>query len=111
MAGRNQWGERIGAILFGLALLAAVWWYRRLDWVITATIAALIIVSGLLPPRIGSFVGAIGWFVVAGVMYFYYGAPGDRQLAGLVAVIGVIFLCSAVAREMRARRAGGREES
>jgi hypothetical protein len=106
MQERSDWGQRIGTIAFGLVLLAVVWWYLTLDWVITATIAGLIVVTGALPPRIGRFAGAGAWFVVAGVLYFHYGL---WNLPGLIAIIGVIFLGAAIAQAVRARREGGPE--
>src|SRR4051812_40606318 len=101
MQERTDWGQRIGTIAVGLAILGAAWWYLKLDYVITVVIAALIVVSGALPPLIGAFVSAAGWFVVAAVLYFYY---GYRQLPGLIAVLGVIFLVVAIAQAVRARR-------
>jgi len=93
--------SRIGGVAVGLLILAVAWYFMRLDWVLTAAIAAVIIVGGVLPPLIGNFAGALGWFGLAALVYFYYGA---QQLAMMLAVVGVIFLVMAIAQAARYRR-------
>jgi len=101
--GDGGFRSRLGGVAIGLLILGAAWWFLRLDWILTAAIAAVIVVGGLLPPIIGSFAGAAGWFGLAALVHFYYGA---RQLAMLLAVIGIVFTVLAIAQVSRRQPSG-----
>jgi hypothetical protein len=100
---RESLASRLGGVAIGLLILGVAWWFMTLHWVLTAAIAALIIVGGVLPPLIGNFAGAAGWFGLAALVYWYY---GSRQLAMMLTVIGVVYTVLAVGQAMRYRAAG-----
>jgi hypothetical protein len=98
--------SRLGSAGVGLLILAVAWYFMRLDWVLTAAIATVIVVGSILPPMIGAFAGAAGWFGLAALVYFYYGA---KQLAMMLTVIGAIFLIMAIGQVVRHRGAAQRQ--
>ena len=100
---RTDWGQRIGTVAVNLAIFGVFWWFYRLAWPLTALIVGFILVSGLLPPLIGRFVGALGFLVVAGVIYKWYMIRG-WHLPAAIAALGLIYLAVAVTEFMRARR-------
>jgi hypothetical protein len=95
--------SRIGGVAVGLLILGAAWYLVGLHWILVATIAGLIIVTGLLPPLWGNFAGALGWFILAAVVakWFVYG----WRIPGLLALVGVYYLVTAVVFAAKHRRA------
>jgi hypothetical protein len=96
---------RIKVVVAELVILGVAWWLLGLHWILPSTIAILIVITGLLPPLIGNFVGAIGWFIVAAVVSIYY--VYGWHIPGLLALVGMFYLWSAIAELARARRATG----
>src|SRR6185295_1872505 len=99
---RGEMARRLWSIAFGLVILGAAWWLLKLDIVVTGVIASLIILSGAFRPVYGNFVGAAGFFGLAALIYFYYGA--DRPVPILLTIVGAVFLGSAVLQASKARR-------
>jgi len=98
---RGDLARRLWSIAFGLLILGAAWQLLKLDSVVTGVIASLIILSGALRPLWGNFVGAAGFFGLAALIYFYYGA--GPQVPILLTIVGAVFLGSAVLQASKAR--------
>ncbi len=88
MAYADELKPRLTNIGINLAIIAALYFVLGLGKVLTLVIAGLVVVSGLIPGRAGEIIGALGWFVVAGVAYFQY---GSTRIALVLAICGVIF--------------------
>jgi hypothetical protein len=99
---RGELARRLWSIAFGLLILGAAWYLLHLDGVVTGVIGGLIIVAGILPPVFGNFVGAAGFFGLAGLIYFYY--AGGPQVPILLTIVGVVFLGSAALQASKGRR-------
>lgn len=82
---------RLGLIAFELALVGVVWYLGYLPHVIASGLAAIIVLSGLVPERWGTLTTGVLLLIGAAVMYVVYTSPGDRNLAMLIAASGLLF--------------------
>lgn len=78
---------RLGAMALELALLAAVWWILGLKLPLVGAVAAVIVVSNLVPERVGTLTLGVMLLALAGFVYWYYSAG---RLALVIAIFGAL---------------------
>jgi hypothetical protein len=91
MPDRSELSGRLGFMAFELILIGVLWYMGFVPHVIAGGLAVVIVVSGLVPERWSSLVSGILMLIGAAIIYFVYTAPGDRRLAAVIAVIGLLF--------------------
>ncbi|MFM9996534.1 MAG: hypothetical protein ACKVU4_12135 [Phycisphaerales bacterium] len=89
--GGSSLSSRLGLIAFELVLVGVVWYLGYLPHVIAGGLAAIIVVSGLVPERWSTLTTGVLMLIGAAVMYAVYPAPGDRNRAMLIAAVGLLF--------------------
>lgn len=88
--------ERATLVLVELAVLAAVYFFLfRPAPLLLGAIITVIVVTGLLPGRVGQLSSGVGWLGLAALVYFYY---GHGPLAAVLAIVGALSLGMAAAR-------------
>lgn len=91
-------GNRIGLIAIELALVVAAWRFLGLPHVIAGGLAAIIVVSGLLPDRWSALVSGVLMIAGAATIYFVYPYPADRRIAMFIGAVGIVFTIVGIAR-------------
>ncbi len=91
MSDRSKLSGRLGFIAFELILIGVLWYMGFVPHVIAGGLAVVIIVSGLVPERWGALVSGILMLIGAAIIYFVYTGAGDRRLAAVIAIIGLLF--------------------
>jgi hypothetical protein len=95
--------EKLGLILFELALVAAFWFFFKLVWQLGAVLVAAVLLSGLAPERYSRLASGLALLGVAAFFYFW---AGHKQLAAILGVFGgVLALYGAVTLATRPRAA------
>jgi hypothetical protein len=93
-------GSRLGLIVIELALVAAAWWLLHVPLVLAAGLAAVIVVSGLLPDRWNALV--TGSLMLAGAAVMdSVNLSGDRRFAMFIGAVGLVFVIVGVLRLRR----------
>ncbi len=103
MSDRSELSGRLGFIAFELILIGVLWYMRFVPHVIAGGLAVVIVVSGLVPERWSSLVSGILMLIGAAIIYFVYTLPGDRRLAAVIAIIGLLFTIYGAVRSRAAR--------
>ena len=79
--------SRVTSLVITLALLALAWKLLGLHPVLVGSIAGVIVVGHLLPPKWDEIGSGVGFAVVACVVYFYFGQERVAYLLGAVAAV------------------------
>lgn len=91
MIGDRGLGTRLGLTVIELAVLGAAWWYLKLDNVMAGAIAAVIVISNVLPPRWGNLASGIGMLGLAALAQVHY---RQTPVALVLGVFGAVTLLS-----------------
>lgn len=86
-APRDSFLHRVGAMALELAVLGAVWWILGLSPPLVGAVAVVIVVSNLVPERVGTLTLGVMLLALAGFVYWCYGA---ERVALVIALFGVI---------------------
>jgi len=81
--------SRLGLAAIELVLVGVAWYVLKLDDLLAGAIAAVIVVSALLPGRWGVLASGLGMVGLAGLAEFHY---GHRPLAIVLLVFGLVTL-------------------
>ena len=90
--------SRIGIAVVELALVGVAWYVLKLDDLLAGAIAAVIVVSTILPGRWSVLASGLGMIGLAGLAQFHY---GHRPLAIVLLVFGVITLTGLMSKMSR----------
>mgnify|MGYP001466629370 CR=1 FL=1 len=78
--------DKLGLVLFELALVGALWWYFKFVPALGFTLVGAVLLSGLAPERFARLASGLALLGVAALFYFY----GYRQLAMILGGFGLI---------------------
>lgn len=92
---RRRMGERIGVMVFELAILGAVYYFVVREPSLILGLAITIVVANLTPLR---FEGIAGGLCLAGTALWFHLATGMKQIPGLLGVIGLLIFVYALIR-------------
>lgn len=106
--GAEPWPRRLAEIGIGLVLLALARYFIGLDWRLVGVIGAIIVIAGCVSGMWGKLIGAAGWLVTAGVIYFVFGQTRAAALVGVIGVISVVMAISEMRSFTRPTGTGGR---
>lgn len=79
--------SRVSSLVITLALLGAAWYLLGLHPVLVGSIAGVIVVGHLLPPKWDEIGSGVEFAIVAGVVYFYFHQERVAYLLGAVAAV------------------------
>ncbi len=82
--------RRAPMMLLSLGILGVAWYLLRINELIVAAIAGLIIVSWLVPERFSNLVTGLGMIALGTLLYLRF--AGGSQTGLLMGIIGVVFL-------------------
>ncbi len=94
--------EKLGLILFELALVAGLWVVMKLRWQTGAVLVAAVLLSGLAPDRFSRLASGLALLGVAAFFYFWV---GHAQLAAVLGLFGAALALYGAVSAARAPRA------
>ncbi|MDX2131411.1 MAG: hypothetical protein SFY69_05100 [Planctomycetota bacterium] len=83
-------GSRLATAGVSLALLAVAWYLLGLHPVLGSSVAGVIVVCTLAPPRYADLAAGVSFLALAGVLEFYFGFRVGAIVIALISVVELV---------------------